>query len=99
MKTPPIRLDFGAMFWRAFLVVAVKDFQSAYARRLEKRGLLVCLGRDDSLRAPVVAGRLRLLSRAKRQALSARGRRAVDGRGIERVRRVIEQEALLAQIA
>jgi hypothetical protein len=42
---------------------------------------------------------LKRLSRSKRQALSGRGRLAVDGRGIERIHRVIEQEALLAQSA
>lgn len=82
-----------------FLVVAVKDFQLAYARRLEKQGLLVCLGRDDALRSRAVAATLKGLGQRKRQSLSSRGRRAVDGRGIERIHRVIEREALLAQSA
>ena len=43
--------------------------------------------------------RLKSLTPKKRQALSRRGRRSVDGRGIERIRRVIEREALRAQSA
>lgn len=82
-----------------FLAVAVKDFQLTYAKRLEERGLLLCLGRDSELEAPDVVETLKSLTRRKRQALSRRGRLAVDGLGIERIRRVIEREALLARSA
>jgi spore coat polysaccharide biosynthesis predicted glycosyltransferase SpsG len=82
-----------------FLAVAVKDFQLAYARRLEKRGLLVCLGRDRELEAPRVVETLKSLTRSKRQELSRRGWRAIDGLGIERIRQVIESEALRARSA
>jgi UDP-2,4-diacetamido-2,4,6-trideoxy-beta-L-altropyranose hydrolase len=78
-----------------FLAVAVKDFQLAYAKRLERRGLLVCLGKDNGLDAAKVAASLASLTRSKRAALSRQGRRSVDGLGIERIRRVIETEALM----
>lgn len=82
-----------------FLAVAVKDFQLAYAKRLERRGLLVCLGRDSGLDAAQVLGALQRLTRKKRVALSRRGRARVDGLGIERIRRMIEREALAARAA
>jgi spore coat polysaccharide biosynthesis predicted glycosyltransferase SpsG len=82
-----------------FLAVAIKDFQLAYAKRLETRGLLLCLGRDSALNAPRVVESLKTLTRRKREALSRRGRRLVDGAGIDRIRRVIEAEALIAKSA
>ncbi len=82
-----------------FLVVAVKDFQLAYAKRLERQGLLVCLGRDSELDAATVVQALKSLTRRKRETLGRRGRSSVDGLGIERIRRVIESEALRTEIA
>jgi len=75
-----------------FLAVAVKDFQRVYAERLERRGLLVSLGRDTDLEARQVAAALARLTPEKRAALGRKGRAAVDGRGIERIRRVLERE-------
>jgi spore coat polysaccharide biosynthesis predicted glycosyltransferase SpsG len=80
-----------------FLTVAVKDFQLAYAKELAMRGLLVCIGKDEALSATIIADALKSLTRKKRQALSQRARSAVDGRGIDRIRRVIEKEALIAE--
>lgn len=82
-----------------FLAVAVKDFQLAYAKRLEKQGLLVCLGKDSELDAAKVVETLKSLTRRKREALSRRGRSSIDGLGIERIRRVIEREALMVESA
>lgn len=82
-----------------FLAVAVKDFQLEYAKRLERRGLLVCLGRDSNLGAAKVLAALKALTRKKRASLSRRGRARVDGLGIDRIRRMIEREALAARAA
>jgi spore coat polysaccharide biosynthesis predicted glycosyltransferase SpsG len=77
-----------------FAAVPVKAFQLSYARRLEKQGLLVCLGRDSELTAARVVAALTRLTVEKRRALSRNGRQSVDGRGIERIGRVIKNEAI-----
>jgi spore coat polysaccharide biosynthesis predicted glycosyltransferase SpsG len=76
-----------------FVVVPVKDFQRAYAKRLERRDLLVCLDKDSQLSTTAVAAALERLTRKKRERLSRNGRNSVDGRGIERMARVIGNEA------
>ncbi len=82
-----------------FAAVPVKTFQLRYARRLEKQGLLVCLGRDHELTPKRVMTALRHLTWRKRTSLARNGRHAVDGRGIERIGRVIRDEALRLQRA
>jgi spore coat polysaccharide biosynthesis predicted glycosyltransferase SpsG len=77
-----------------FVAVPVKNFQLAYAKRLERRGLLVCLGRDTQIDAAEVVAAMKQLTREERERLSRNGRRSVDGYGIERICRVIRSEAL-----
>jgi spore coat polysaccharide biosynthesis predicted glycosyltransferase SpsG len=76
-----------------FLVVAVKDFQKAYAGRLARDGVLVSLGRDSELDARAVSDAFGSLTPAARAALSRKGRKAVDGLGIRRIAGVVERQA------
>ena len=59
----------------------------------------MCLGRDSELDAAKVVQALKSLTRRKRETLGRRGRSSVDGLGIERIRRVIESEALRTESA
>lgn len=79
-----------------FVVVAAKSFQERYARSLERRGLLVCLGRAETLEEAAVVRAWRGLTPERRARLRRRARQAVDARGIERLRRVVREEAALA---
>jgi spore coat polysaccharide biosynthesis protein SpsF len=75
-----------------FVAIAVKDFQLAYAKRLQARGLITCIGKDSDLSAATVADALAALTPTRRASLSRKGRAAVDGRGIERIRALISDE-------
>ena len=80
-----------------FLAVAVKDFQKAYAARLQKEGVLVSLGRDTELDPARVAAALTALTPRARVSLGRKSRRAVDGLGIERIARVVAVQARAAE--
>jgi spore coat polysaccharide biosynthesis predicted glycosyltransferase SpsG len=80
-----------------FLAVAVKDFQRAYAGRLARQGVLVSLGKDSELSTKTVIAALNSLTPGARASLSRRGRKAVDGLGIQRIARVVERQARKAE--
>lgn len=72
------------------VVVAVKPFMFAYAAQLARQGAVVNAGPVDELTPPDLARRLQALGSAERERLSRAGRTLVDGAGLERLARLLE---------
>lgn len=75
------------------VVVAIKPFMAAYAERLARRGAVVNTGRVGELTPPDLARRLQALTASERERLSRAGRGLVDGAGLERLGRLLEDLA------
>lgn len=76
-----------------FATIVIADNQIGVAEWLEGRGLAPFLGRFEALDSETLSSRLRelLADSSLRQAMSARGRALVDGKGAERVAEMLSQ--------
>ncbi len=83
------------------LLMVLADNQQGIADELGKNGIVVNLGGTSDVTASKVAAQVRSIadSPARRQEMSERGRALVDGRGAERVVRVLQGDSLSIRLA
>lgn len=74
------------------IVIGIKDFQVAYARALEREGLLLCAGHIRNLACDELVGIIKNLDSKSLSSMSRNGQKKIDKYGYDRIVEIIENE-------